>query len=236
MTAGRKPISTTKDWCTPPSVVNSVRSVFGGAVSLDPCSNEHSLVHADKEYLLPDHDGLIESWDYPTIYVNPPYGSDPERGTRIAHWFARMAKAAGRGSEIIALVPVAPNTAHWKKFVFPIASAICFLYQPRVRFYINGIEDQKGAPMSCAVIYYGPNATAFAQEFRMHGAVVPLAQVALPDEETQPTSKPKRGLAHIVIRDDGRGPYELYNDAAIREGIAAMLREAIAAITLEQPR
>lgn len=182
MTAGRKSVSATKDWCTPPAIVRSVRSVFGGAIALDPCSNEHSLVQADKEYHLPDHDGLRESWDFPTIYVNPPYGSDRRRGTRIAHWFARMAEAARAGSQVIALVPVAPNTRHWKDCVFPVASAICFLYEPRLRFYINGVEDPKGAPMACSVIYYGPDSQAFGHEFRSHGAVVPLANVALPSE------------------------------------------------------
>lgn len=183
MTAGRKPVSATKDWCTPPGIVDSVRAVFGGSIALDPCSNEHSLVCADKEYHLPDHDGLEESWDYPTIYVNPPYGSDRTRGTRIAHWFVRMADAASSGSQVIALVPVAPNTRHWKQCVFPVASAICFLYQPRVRFYIGGVEDPKGAPMACAVIYYGQDVDAFAREFRSHGAVVPLADVSLPSED-----------------------------------------------------
>jgi hypothetical protein len=183
MTAGRKAVSATKDWCTPPAIVDSVRTVFGGTISLDPCSNEHSLVQADKEYHLPDHDGLRESWDYPTIYVNPPYGSDPARGTRIAHWFARVAEAASCGSQVIALVPVAPNTRHWKEFVFPCAAAICFLYQPRVRFYIDGTEDPKGAPMACAVIYYGQDAHRFAEEFRSHGAVVSLSGVALPPND-----------------------------------------------------
>lgn len=183
MTAGRQPISTTKDWGTPPNILESVRAVFGGSITLDPCSNDHSLVHADKEYLLPDHDGLVESWDYPTIFVNPPYGSDKQRKTRIAHWFARMAEASSQGSEVIALVPVAPNTSHWKRFVFPVATAICFLYQPRVRFYINGVEDPKGAPMSCAVIYYGSDVKAFGREFRVHGAVVPLVDVVLPPDQ-----------------------------------------------------
>lgn len=184
MTAGRKSISTTKDWNTPPDIVAAVRATFGGSISLDPCSNEHSLVHADKEYLLPEHDGLIESWDYPTIYVNPPYGNDKVRGTRMAQWFARMAQAAGDGSEVIALVPVAPNTAHWKTFVFPVAAAICFIYQPRLRFYIDGVEDRKGAPMSCAVLYYGGDVDAFIMEFRQHGAVVPLADARLPELRT----------------------------------------------------
>lgn len=180
MTAGRQSVSIAKDWCTPPSILTSVRMVFGGAIALDPCSNEHSLVAADKEYLLPDHDGLVESWEYETIFVNPPYGSDVSRGTRIAHWFARIHEAANAGSQVIALVPVAPNTNHWKHHVFPVASAICFLYQPRVRFYINGVEDKKGAPMSCAVIYYGEERERFAEAFAEHGAVVSLAGVVLP--------------------------------------------------------
>jgi hypothetical protein len=160
----------------------SVRRVFGGQIDLDPCANEHSLVGARVSYQLPEHDGLLESWDYDTIYVNPPYGSDSVRGTRIAHWFDRMARAAATGSEIIALVPVATNTAHWKRYVYPVAGAICFLYEPRLRFYIHGREDPRGAPMSCAVIYYGKRVQNFAAEFRQHGAVIPLRDAVLPSD------------------------------------------------------
>lgn len=180
MTAGRQALSLTKDWCTPPSILASVREVFGGQIGLDPCSNEDSLVEAAIEYRLPENDGLKDPWDADTIYVNPPYGSDPSRGTRIAHWFSRMADAAANGSEVIALVPVATNTGHWKEFVYPVASAVCFLYAPRVRFYIGGKEDPKGAPMSCAIIYYGHQYERFAEAFRDHGAVVPLESAVLP--------------------------------------------------------
>lgn len=186
MTAGRQPVSSTKDWCTPPAIVDSVRKCFGGSIELDPCSNEFSTVGADVEYRLPEHDGLRESWNYRTIYVNPPYGSDPARGTRILHWFIRMADAATSGASVIALVPVATNTSHWKRCVYPLARSICFLYEPRVRFYINGVEDPKGAPMSCAVIYWGDDPTAFSDAFNDHGAVVSLAGVALPTP-SQPT-------------------------------------------------
>jgi hypothetical protein len=180
MTAGRKAITSTKDWCTPPEIVASVRRVFGGQIDLDPCSNRHSLVGARVNYLLPDQDGLVNSWDYPTIFVNPPYGSDRGRGTRILHWFERIAEAAANGSEVMALVPVATNTEHWKRYVYPTATAICFLSQPRVRFYIDGHEDPKGAPMACAVIFYGRKFEPFAEEFSRHGVVVPLDGVILP--------------------------------------------------------
>lgn len=183
MTAGRQAMSETKDWCTPPNLLNSVRKVFGGQIELDPCSNRHSLVDAKVEYRLPADDGLHNSWDYKTIFVNPPYGSDRERGTRIRHWFDKIAQAAKDGSEVIALVPVATNTGHWKQCVYPVATAICFLYEPRVRFYIRGAEDPKGAPMSCAIIYYGQHLNRFAKEFRQHGAVIPLDHAVLPQTE-----------------------------------------------------
>lgn len=180
MTAGRQTISQTKHWCTPPGLVASVRAVFGGSIGLDPCSNADAQVHADREYRLPERDGLTESWDATTIFVNPPYGTDKIRGTRIADWFAKMVDAAERGSEVIALVPVATNTGHWKQSVFPHASAVCFLSAPRLRFYLDGTEDPKGAPMACAVIYYGSRSQAFAEEFSQHGAVLFLHDAALP--------------------------------------------------------
>lgn len=173
-------MSETKDWCTPPGILDSVRKVFGGVIDLDPCSNPHSLVDARVEYRLPANDGLRESWDHKRIFVNPPYGSDRQRGTRIRHWFDRVAQAAEAGSEVIVLVPVATNTGHWKQCVYPLATAVCFLYEPRVRFYIDGVEDPKGAPMSCAVIYYGRHFDRFANEFRQHGAVIPLDKAVLP--------------------------------------------------------
>lgn len=60
-----------------------MKDFYGGSINLDPCSNEYSVVNAETEYRLPEHDGLKESWNYPNIFVNPPYGIDKERGTTI---------------------------------------------------------------------------------------------------------------------------------------------------------
>jgi hypothetical protein len=83
MTAGRQVVGKSRDWGTPRKYVEAVKAVFGGHIDLDPCSNEHSLVKARVEYALPRVDGLHASWDFPTIYVNPPYGNDPQHGTTI---------------------------------------------------------------------------------------------------------------------------------------------------------
>jgi hypothetical protein len=118
MTAGRTVIGKSKDWGTPKKYVDAVRQCFGGSISLDPCSNQFSIVNAEVEYLLPTHDGLRESWNYPTIYVNPPYGIDHEHGRTIKDWLRKCEEAHRvNASEVIALVPVATNTGHWKMYI-----------------------------------------------------------------------------------------------------------------------
>ncbi len=175
MTAGRTVNAKNVDWCTPPKYVAAVRQVFGRQISLDPCSNEWSIVGAEIEYSLPERDGLLESWDYPTVYVNPPYGADRERRTTIKHWLSRCAFAHQQyGAQVMALVPVATNTGHWKKYVWTQAAAICFLYDTRLRFLVQGEDTGKGAPMSCAMVYWNGDIDGFSDVFSEFGAVVDI--------------------------------------------------------------
>lgn len=126
-------------------------------------------------YSLPHQDGLVEPWDAATVYVNPPYGRDPARGTSIKDWLGRCDAAARGGAEVIALIPVAPNTTHWKRYVFGSAHAVCFLANSRVRFRVGGSEQNKGCPMAVAVVYWGvAHADRFARVFAARGAVVHL--------------------------------------------------------------
>lgn len=175
MTAGRKINTLSQNWGTPEKYIQAVKAVFGGKIDLDPCSNDHSIVNAVVEYKLPKHDGLRESWDYPTIYVNPPYGIDREHGTSIKNWFRQCAMANQLySSEVLALVPVATNTGHWKKYVFGKAASICFLYDTRLKFLVNGRNGGKGAPMACAMIYWGNNFSKFLKVFNEFGAVADI--------------------------------------------------------------
>lgn len=178
MTAGRTLNTLSQDWGTPEKYANAVRQFFGGRIDLDPCSNEHSIVHARIEYCFPTHDGLRESWDFPRIYVNPPYGIDKEHGTSIKKWLCRC-EAANKEhkSEVLALVPVATNTGHWKNHVFGKATGVCFLYDTRLKFLVKGQDGGKGAPMSCAMIYWGKEYDRFFSVFKKFGAVVDLRRL-----------------------------------------------------------
>ena len=170
MTAGRTVVGQRLDWGTPSKYLTPVREFFGGVIQLDPCSNRYSIVDAVVEYSLPYQDGLLESWDFETIFVNPPFGRDPVRGTRIGDWLQRCASMPK--ADVLALVPVATNTGHWKKYVYGKASAICFLSDTRLRFLIKGKEEGTGAPMACAMIYWGHKFEQFSKIFTPFGAVV----------------------------------------------------------------
>ncbi len=176
MTAGRSNAeSVSQHWCTPPKYVNAIREFFGGQIALDPCSNEYSIVDAAVEYRLPHSDGLAQPWDAPTVFVNPPYGRDRRRGTGILDWLRKCSEARSRhDAEVLALVPVATNTRHWKSFVFGAADGVAFLYDTRLRFLENGRNSGKGAPMSCAMVYWGPRYERFEGVFIRFGAVVDL--------------------------------------------------------------
>ncbi len=183
MTAGRTMNTSSQEWGTPEKYVQAVRDFFGKKVDLDPCSNQYSIVHAEVEYCLPMQDGLKASWNFPTIFVNPPYGIDKERGTSIKKWLGRCALARQEhDSEVLALVPVATNTAHWKNYVFGQATAVCFLHDTRLKFLVNGQDGGKGAPMSCAMIYWGRNFEKFLSVFTQFGAVIDLRYMKLSDD------------------------------------------------------
>jgi hypothetical protein len=127
MSISRKNISINKSWNTPIKFIEPIQKFFGGSIELDPCSNEFSLVSTIIEYKLPNQDGLIESWNYSNIFLNPPYGTDKERKTSIKMWLDKVAETYKKYSnEIICLIPVATNTKNWKENIFPIATSICF--------------------------------------------------------------------------------------------------------------
>lgn len=178
MTAGRTVNSQNVNWCTPPKYVEAVKKVFGGEIELDPCSNQWSIVAAKVNFMLPQQDGLTEEWNFPSIYVNPPYGADRERKTTIKHWLYKCAYAHKEyHSEVLALVPVAANTRHWKDYVWGRATAVCFLYDTRLKFLENGNGEGKGAPMACAMVYWGKNYESFFEIFLEFGAVVDLREL-----------------------------------------------------------
>lgn len=72
------------------------------------------------------------------------------------------------------MVPVATNTKHWKQYVFGNAASVAFLSDTRLKFLVDGVPSKKGAPMACAMVYWGRNLKGFRAGFAGLGAVVDL--------------------------------------------------------------
>ena len=72
MSAGRRVNTKSKSWGTPSKYIDVIKLFFEGTIDLDPCSNEYSIVNADINYIVPQNNGLIDSWNYKRIFVNPP--------------------------------------------------------------------------------------------------------------------------------------------------------------------
>jgi hypothetical protein len=170
--AGRSNSDNNKHWNTPPSYAKLVEDFFG-TIDLDPCSNEFSLVKSKSAIMLPD-DGLSLNWTKGNVFVNPPYGKDYDRGTSIKDWYKKITQEYKDGCEVIVLAPVASNTSYWRNYVFGCATSICFIYEPRVKFYLDGDKEPKGCPVACCFIYYGDNSTRFKEVFNEVGYCVEL--------------------------------------------------------------
>ena len=175
MSAGRNHISKNKSWNTPPKYIDLINKFFN-IIELDPCSNENSMVNAKINYTLPI-DGLKESWNYKTIFINPPYGKSPETKTSIYDWINKGLDASVKyKSELLYLIPVATNTRHFKDLIFKKACGICFLEDTRLKFWHEGKEDKKGAPMACCIVYFGENYLKFESIFSKCGKCLQLSK------------------------------------------------------------
>ena len=53
---------------------------------------------------------------------------------------------------------------------------ICFLYDTRLRFLEEGKDVGKGAPMACAMVYWGERLAVFKKIFSEYGFVVDISK------------------------------------------------------------
>ena len=170
MLAGRNNIinDSNKHYNTPPNYINLIHDFFGvNGIELDPCSNEFSMVDAKINIKLPDN-GLLYDWNNKNVFVNPPYGRS-EDGTTIKNWIEKGIYAYKKqNSNIIFLIPVATNTQHFK-LIYENATGICFLYDTRLKFWLNGEKTAKGCSVSCCLVLLGNDYDRFKEVFSNNG-------------------------------------------------------------------
>lgn len=115
-----------------------------GNFDLDPCAAPDPRPwNTAKKHLSLEDDGLAQPWAG-RVWLNPPYGND------VALWMKKM--AAHRNG--IALTFARTETEWWKLYVWPIATALLFIYG-RLNFcYPDGSVSQYNAGGPSVLIAY----------------------------------------------------------------------------------
>jgi phage N-6-adenine-methyltransferase len=153
------------EWYTPRKYTDAARRVMG-EIDLDPASSElaNSVIQATTYYTKED-DGLAWDWEG-RVWMNPPYAQPLIN--HICDKFA-MDYSMGFITEGVVLVNNATET-NWFNNLSDGAAAVCF---PRGRIkFIDKNGEPSGAPLQGqAILYFGENASSFADEFGEFGRV-----------------------------------------------------------------
>ncbi|MDE2107172.1 MAG: hypothetical protein KGL39_58745 [Patescibacteria group bacterium] len=122
-------------WQTPPELVERIRTLFGGAIDLDPATTSRNPVQARRCYT-PAEDGILMPWAG-RVYCNPPYGRT------IAHWADKaITEAAKPGVQIVMLMP-ARTDAQWFQRLAAACDGMLF-FRGRLSFVGQHKTDANG--------------------------------------------------------------------------------------------
>jgi len=156
----------TKEWLTPPEIINLVLEVFGGEIDLDPCSNLGiPNIPAKKHYDIYS-DGLKQKWKG-KVFLNPPYGLD------VNNWVNKLIREMENFDELILVVAARTDTRWFKKLnKFPWCGV-----NGRIKFIkYNSLtktqyENQSSPEFPSAIFYIGKNLQKFISVFSRIGPI-----------------------------------------------------------------
>ena len=131
--------SKTDDWPTPQWLFDALHAEFG--FTLDPCSSHENAKCA--KHFTPSENGLAQSWDGETVFMNPPYGRV------IGDWMAKAYQESQRGNTVVCLVPARTDTEWWHRYAM---KGEIRLMKGRLKF---GNHENK-APFPSAIIVFRP--------------------------------------------------------------------------------
>ena len=132
--------SETIEWPTPIEFFEKLNSEF--SFTLDPCST-HENAKCIKHFTR-DDDGLSQSWNDETVFMNPPYGRE------ISKWMKKAFDSCNQsGATVVCLVPSRTDTKWWHEYA--IHGEIRFI-KGRLKF--GGCKDN--APFPSALVIFRP--------------------------------------------------------------------------------
>lgn len=133
--------SKSNEWATPQYLYDDLNRIY--EFTLDPCAT-HENHKCDKYFTIED-DGLNQSWEGHTVFMNPPYG----RG--IKHWIKKAYEESLKdNTTVVCLIPARTDTTYWHNYIFPHANEILFV-RGRIKFG----DGTSSAPFPSAIVVFG---------------------------------------------------------------------------------
>ena len=129
-------------WETPKEFYDLLNNEFN--FTLDPCCVP-ATAKCDT-FFTPSDDGLAQSWEGHTVFMNPPYGRE------IVQWMHKAAEeSVEHGITVACLVPSRTDPKWWHDTVMNYGADVRFV-KGRLKFGTN----KTGAPFSSAVVIFAP--------------------------------------------------------------------------------
>jgi phage N-6-adenine-methyltransferase len=153
------------EWYTPSWCLDLVKQVLGH-IELDPASSERAneTVQARRFYTETDN-GLVQSWQAHTLFLNPPYNGD------AAQWSRKLVEVYGHGTVSEAILLVFGKLGYrwfeelWDRY--PVAFT-----RERISFISASDRTTSQAKHVSAFIYFGQQREKFRQVFSGVGRVI----------------------------------------------------------------
>ena len=138
------------EWTTPKGFYDKLDSEFG--FTLDPCCTAETA--KCETYFTEEDDGLSQSWEGHTVFMNPPYG----RG--LKHWIRKaFTEAQKPDTTVVILIPSRTDTKCWHDYCMK-AKEIRFV-KGRLKFG----DSRNSAPFPSAVVVFGNSSTPNIKAF-----------------------------------------------------------------------
>lgn len=157
----------TSEWATPQDFFDKLNSEF--RFTLDAAST-HENAKCVRHYTAED-DGLLQSWEGETVWLNPPYTSGPRCAKVIREWVNKAYNESRRpnGATVVCLVPARTDSAWWHDYALKgeirfVRGRLKFQGAPgrNIRPVTQSVAEGRHAPNNCApfasaVVIFRPN-------------------------------------------------------------------------------
>lgn len=133
------------EWRTPPELYAVLNAEF--RFTLDPAATDGN--HLCDTYFTAVDDGLVQSWQGHTVFVNCPY-------SQSSAWLRKAQEEVSNRTKpttVVALVAARTDTRVWHEIVMPYAAEVR-LVKGRIRFLHPEGAEAVSAPFPSAIIVF----------------------------------------------------------------------------------